>query len=289
MIKTLENGLKLLPSSDGKYSFLFDNSKSELCIDYIKTNNIKRVMLNPFHGFTAYDLKSIIPLTGLVEELIIGSEKINYSGLGEFHNLKLLAVPDNKKEIVDLKNFPKLLILNCSITDRIIGFENCIMLNKLTITDYKSKAKDLSNLLPLNNLEHLSFIKTDITSMQGIEFFSNLKKLEIFRASKLESIEALQALSNRLEEVQIEQCKKITDYETLRNVKSLKKIILSESGEVSNLSFLKELNHLEFISFWGTNVLDGDLSHCEDIDYVGFDNKKHYSHKFEYFKNKNKQ
>jgi hypothetical protein len=126
--------------------------------------------------------------------------------------------------------------------------------------------------------------KTDIASLQGVERFNNLKKIELFKASKLEVIEALQGLSDNLEEIIVQRCKKISDYETLGKVKSLKKIMLSESGVIKNLTFVKELPQLEFISFWGTNVLDGNIKYCEGINYVGFDDKKHYTHKSEKFK-----
>jgi hypothetical protein len=46
---------------------------------------------------------------------------------------------------------------------------------------------------------------------------------------------------------------------------------------------IKMLN-LEFISFVGTNILDGNLHWCKGIGYVGFENKRHYSHKFKDFK-----
>jgi hypothetical protein len=45
----------------------------------------------------------------------------------------------------------------------------------------------------------------------------------MFSASKLETIAVLQDLSNSLEEIQIEQCKKIDDFEILGKIKSLKK------------------------------------------------------------------
>lgn len=122
------------------------------------------------------------------------------------------------------------------------------------------------------------------STQQGVNNFNNLKRLEIFSASKLETIAALQVLLSSLEEIQVELCKKITDFETLGKVKSLKKIILSESGEIKSLAFVKDLPELEFISFWGTNVLDGNIKYCEGINYVGFDNKKHYTHKLEQFK-----
>lgn len=284
MIKTLDNGLKLMPSIDGIDSFLFDSDKVEMSLNYVKLNNIKRVMLNPFQGFTANNLESIMPLSDLIEELIIGSEKVNYDGLGKFNNLTMLGAVDNKKDIIDLNNFPNLTTLNCCVTDRLKGLENSVKLKRLTISDYKSKTKDLSTLPSLNNLEHLSLIKTDITTLHGVERYKCLKKLEIFSASKLEDIGALQFLSNSLEEIQVEQCKKINEYEILGKVKSLKKIILSESGEIKSLAFVKKLPRLEFISFWGTNVLDGNIKYCEGINYVGFDNKKHYTQKSEQFK-----
>ena len=284
MIRTLENGLKLSPSIDGVDCLIFDSNQAELSINYAKEHGIKRIMISPVHGYKADSIKPILPLCDLVNELIIADEKINYDGLGEFHNLTLLGALDNKRDIIVLNNFPNLVTLNCSFTDRLKGLENSVKLKRLTISDYKSKVKDLSALPSLNNLEHLSLIKTDITTLQGVERYSNLKKLEIFSASKLETIAALQGLSNILEEIQIEQCKKIKNYEALGKVKSLTKIILSESGELKSLAFVKELPQLEFISFWGTNVLDGNIKYCEGINYVGFDNKKHYTHKSEQFK-----
>jgi len=123
--------------------------------------------------------------------------------------------------------------------------------------------------------------------MQGIERFVNLKELELYSASKLEELSALQSLSKTLVTIELENCKKIADYEILGRIPSLKKIILADSGQMESIAFVKNLTHLEHISFVGTNVLDGNIGHCEGIKFVGFDNKKHYSHKFEFFKKTN--
>ena len=225
----------------------------------------------------------MVQLKDFLEGLSVLETHYDYSVVNKLHKLKYLGIPDNGKDVIDLKNFPNIEMCGVAYSERLQGLESCIHLKSLTISNYKSKTKDLSALPLLNNLEHLSFIKTDITTMQGIERFNNLKNLEIFSASKLETIAPLQALSNSLEEIQVEQCKKINDYQTLGKVKSLKKIILSESGEIKSLAFVKELPILEFISFWGTNVLDGNIKYCEGINYVGFDNKKHYTHELEQF------
>jgi len=268
--------------STGAKILLFDSNRAKECCDYSIANGIDIISLYP-GIYLGKDLEPLIPISKFIKGLLL-DDKVLYGNLNLFSNLTFLSVPDNGNDTVDLSSFTKLEMLACKLSNRLIGLESCSNLKSLTVSNYKSKIKDLSALPSLNDLEHLSLIKTDITTLQGIERFSNLKKLEMFSASKLETIAALQALSNSIEEIQVEQCKKINDYETLGKVKSLKKIILSESGEIKSLAFVKELPRLEFISFWGTNVLDGNIKYCEGINYVGFDNKKHYTHKSEQFK-----
>lgn len=283
MIQTIEQGFKLAPGIDGKNSFIFDSSRPTLSVDYAIKHGYNRIMLNPFHGFTALDLIAVLPLKDYIDELVIGSEKINYEGLIEFSKLKLLGFPDNGKNSIELSNFPNLEILACDYSPRLMNLGSCQKLRNLTLTSYKSKNKNLTDLPVLSMLCELTLIKTDISSLQGIEKQNCLKKLEIFQAPKLELINGLSGVQ-LLEDFRVEKCKNIKDYDTLVNLPNLKKIILSESGEIKSLAFLKSLKKLEFISFWGTNVLDGNLSYCEGINFVGFDNKKHYSHKVEQFK-----
>jgi len=284
MVKETKEGLKILTGINGQESLFINSDRLSDCIKYLHSNDLRFITINSFQNYKAKDIAFLIQLKDFLEGLSVLETHYDFSVVNELHKLKYLGIPDNGKDVVDLKNFPDIEMCGVAFSERLHGLESCSNLKSLTISNYKAKTKDLSALPPLNNLEHLSLMKTDITTLQGIERFSNLKKLEMFSASKFETIEALQALSNCIEEIQEEQCKKIDDYETLGRVKSLKKIILSESGEIKSLAFVKELPKLEFISFWGTNVLDGNIKYCEEINYVGFDNKKHYTHKSEQFK-----
>ena len=54
--------------------------------------------------------------------------------------------------------------------------------------------------------------------------------------------------------------------------------MLSKCADIPSLAFIGKLQKLEFLSFVGTKILDGDLSFCERLEYTGFDNKKNYSH-----------
>lgn len=277
------DGFKFQEGTDGSKKLIIESSKLDACIKYVLDGNIKSITINCFQGYELPNIQFLNKLSDVLEGLHLPETKFDNQVLNTLHKLKFLGLADNKKDVIDLSNFPKLERLACDYSLRLKGLETCNLIS-LVLTGYKSKSKDLSELPSFLELERFFLFKTDITTMQGIERFSNLKTLEIFSASKLETIAPLQALSNILEEIQIEQCKKINDFEILGKVQSLKKIILSESGEIKSLAFVKELPQLEFISFWGTNVLDGNIKYCEGINYVGFDNKKHYTHKSEQFK-----
>ena len=278
------DGFKFQKGIDGSRKLIIESSKLDACIKYVLEGNIKSITINYFQGYELPDIHFLNKLSDILEGLHLPETKFDNQVVNSLHKLKFLGFADNKKDVIDLSNFPNLESLACDYSSRLKGLETCKNLIDLTLTGYKSESKDLSEVPLFLNLKELSLFKTDITTLQGIEHYSNLKKLEIFSASKLERIAPLQVLSNSLEELQIEQCKKIKDFEVLGKVQSLKKIILSESGEIKSLAFVKELPHLEFISFWGTNVLDGNIKYCEGVNYVGFDNKKHYTHKSEQFK-----
>ncbi len=266
---------------DGSITLLFDTKRSDECAKFVLQNNIRIISLYP-GIYVSKDLSPLFEIKDFIEGLLL-DENVEYSKLSSFKNLKFLSIPDNKKDVIDLSNFPELETLACDFSDRLKGLENANKLRSLTISNYKTKNKNLSGFPALPSLEHLNLVKPDINSLQGIEKFTKLKRLEIYGASKLDGIGGVSNLKS-LEQISIEKSKNIKDYEALKDLSNLKKLMLTESGDIKTLAFVKMLPSLEFISFWGTNVLDGNISYCEGINYVGFDNKKHYTHKPEQFK-----
>lgn len=283
MITETKEGFKILKGNGYEGLYINSNMIKE-CINYLYANNLKYIVINPYQGYEANDINFLINLENYLEGITIFSEKLDYSVINKLHKIKSLRIIDNKKDVIDLSNFPQLEILSCDYSKRFQNIESCINLKNLILNNYKPDLNSSINFKIFNYLEVLTLIKPAITTLHDIDNLISLKKLEIFYASKLETISSLNTISNTLEEIYIEQCKKINDFESLGKVKSLKKIIVSKSGEIKSLSFLRNLNKLEFISFWGTNVLDGNLEYCKGIKFVGFDNKKHYSHKLIDFK-----
>lgn len=276
------DGFKFQKGIDGSRTLIVESSNLEKIITYILNGKIKSITINVFQGYELPDIYFLNKLSDVLEELYLPETKFDIQVLNSLHNLKKIGFADNKKDLIDLANFPNLQSLACEYSLRLKGLESCKNLIDLTLTGYKSK--NLYEIPELLNLKELSLYKTNITNLQGIEKFNNLKKIEIFSAAKLINISEIKTLSNTLEIIEIDKCKNIEDYHSLGSVQSLKKIIISESGEIQTLEFIKMLPNLKFISFWGTNVKDGDLRYCKGIDYVGFNNKKHYSHKNEDFR-----
>lgn len=273
---------RVVNQSDGEKQLLFNSEYPKECCDFAITHNIRRVSVFD-RVYADHNLDPLLPLKDFLEGLIL-KEDVDFSQLGQFANLRVLGALDNKKNILDLECFPKLETLACSVTPRLRGLESHSSLKSLTISYYNPKEGDLSVLPTPKSLESLFIIKTTIRSLNGIERFKTLQKFRLYSASKIVAIAALRGLAETLQELIIESCKKIEDFEILVYLTRLEKLILAESGHVENLSFLKCLPHLKHFSFVGTKVIDGNLKWCEGIRFVGFDDKRHYSHKMKHFK-----
>jgi len=130
-------------------------------------------------------------------------------------------------------------------------------------------------------IKTLDLFVTNITSLVGIGKFPILRKLTIYNAPHLIDISALKEVRGTLEILEFDSCNRIESYDGLSEATALKKLIISKSGPIQSLSFIKSLVNLDFLSFVKTNLVDGDLSPALRLNYVGFENKKHYSHTFD--------
>lgn len=281
MIVETKEGLKILKGKDGIEALFIDSSRLRECIRYLYDNNLKNITINSFQGYKLKEIEFLGELKNFLEGLIIPEQHYDFSIINKLHLLKILGLPDNLKNTVDLTNFPNLERCSVTFSPRLKGLETCTKLKSLTLSDYKSSNADFSTFPTLPSLEELNLLEAKITSLRGIGKLKSLKIFTMYRIPKLEIIKHIVELKNSLEEIVIEKCKNIVDFDILKEMSNLKKIIISESGEIKSLDFVKGLKKLEFISFWGTNIIDGNISPCIGIPYVGFDNKKHYSHKNE--------
>lgn len=281
MIETTPEGHKILIGTGGVKFFIFNSDRIHEGIRYIRQRNLRYVEINSFIGFKGTDISFLKELSDFVEGITVPEPRYDISVLNDLHRLDFLGFADNKKTVIDLSNFPNLTTLACEFTPRVLSLESCEQLRNLTLTRYKSSDKTLERISPLSSLITLNLFVTNIFSLAGIGRFPLLKELTLFRANRLEDISALRDIKNTLTMIEFDSCKRISNYEVLGELTNLKRLLIGSSAAIKSLSFVRSLENLEFLSFMGTNVVDGDLSPTIGLGYVGFENKRHYSHKFE--------
>ena len=281
MIETTPEGYKILIGSDGSRIFMIDSNRIHECIEYIKSHDLRFIGINSYMGYKKSDISFLSELVDFVEGITIPEDKFDISVVNDLHKLKKLGFADNKKTKIDLSNFPNLSTLACEYSPRLFSLEVCEKLRSLTLTGYKVASKNLVAIPSLSSLEELDLFVTNIGTLDGIERFKSLEKLTLFRTSQLQNIDSLRGLKKSLTSIEFDQCKKIQSYEVLGELENLQRLLLFNCHQIPSLTFLKPLKNLKFFSFVNTNVLDGDLYPAVGIEYVGFDNKRHYSHRFD--------
>ena len=280
MIETTPEGFKILIGVDGSRQFMIDSKRLEECESYIRERHLTFIGINSFLGYEARDLGFLEGLSDFIEGLTIPENHFDTTVINELHHLKYLGFADNRTSYVDLSNFPNLSTLACEMSPRLLGLESCEQLKQLTLSSFRPKIRNLSELPKLGSLKEINVFDTNIVSLDGIQKFSNLASVSIFKANQLENIDELGDLSNTISKVEIDKCKKISSYAILGHLQHLKRLIVLNSADIPSLDFVRHLPVLKFLSFVGTKIQDGDLSPCVGIDYVGFDDKNHYNMRF---------
>ena len=268
---------------DGKWLHI-DSSRLDGCLKYMYENNIKHINIVGGEGYcTNKNISFLNDLKDYLEGLFIDNYGYQYDVINKLHNLKIIGVEDNGKDVIDFSNFPDLE--ECRefyFSKRLINIESCKKLRYLRALKYKPKSGDFSELPFIPSLEVLKLLYLTPTSFKGIERFTHLKDIMLYRAHKLESLDDLLSLADVLEEFELNGKTKIFDYQALGKLRVIKRVFLNNVGDIKDLSFLETMPSLNHFSFWGSNVVDGDLSYCKKVNgWVAFTNKKHYSMTFE--------
>ena len=162
--------------------------------------------------------------------------------------------------------------------------EKCVNLKHLYLRKYSPTTKDLTELSELKTLEQLYIIQSPINSIKGVGELKKLRELELSYVPKLEMLTDLENIADSLEVLFMQNCKNLKNHEYAKKLQKLKTLVYLSCGEIPTIKFIDQMPNLVDFRFSRTNVVDGNLTPCLRLDYTAFDNKKHYSHKFEEIK-----
>ncbi len=260
--------------------------------------------------FNSYDSEiseiiSYYDVTGVTLSEGAGWQSQLLDFLTEINQLKFLCIRDS--EIKDLSVIQKLvhlevLYLECpkakvsvdfslleNLLDVRFDFRPCFSsifesntVETILVDGYKGE-----DLLPFKceSLARLDIVRSSkLTSLQGIENISSLKRLMLYQCSNLTDISHLQSVA--LERIEFETCKKLEELESLFKLSSLKNISLDKCGQLKGIRGVSKLE-LDSLIISDTVILDGDLTELLELkcSKLYFDDKKHYSHTLEYVRN----
>jgi hypothetical protein len=244
-------------------------------MEYFRLKNFKRLYVSSFHGYDRKDVSFLVKYP-FIEGIYIYSNDIELKGIHALTDLRFLLLAGDHKGKIDFSFFKNLETAHFSWKHKIKDLVFCRKLKELHLRDYKSNT--LVDLPELNELNYLELIQCQIESLEGLSKFSRLKKLEAHYLNKLVTLRGIEEIADTLNELSINNCKKIIDHKLVSHLKQLKQLAFNDCGEIPSISFLRSMPVLDTFRFVNTNIKDGDLSHCEHLLKVRFNYKKHYSH-----------
>ncbi|MFB9275602.1 hypothetical protein [Cohnella cellulosilytica] len=272
------DGFKFALGPLNRNVIIIEDQRIDDYVKYINQNDIRSIYFNS--GYYHLDNVDCLERLQNIETINIGAAISNFDGLYRSNeSIKLLLLGDitGPIDLIRMKSVEEMAI---EMNKHVLNLEKCTQLKELRIWKYKKN--NLIELSDLTNLSSIAITQSSLVSLDGCNRMNGLEQVELNYMSKLEDLSQLAELVDTLKVLRIESCKKI-DFDFLHRLKNLEKLSLIDSGSIPNLSFVKNLPKLKFLVFSKTNVIDGDLSYCEGIEYVAFDNKKHYTHKLKDF------
>ena len=276
------DGFKMLSDISRKPTLIIESDRLDDCLQYAVVKKITRIYLQNNYGFKLSNVDFLKTYDFFTEISVIKDlSEIDISGVQFLKKLVSLTL-SNGNQGLDFKNFPLLEEASVYWNNKLFNLGLCKNLTKLVLWKYKPKSGSFQELSRLSSLIALKITQSNLHSLSGLEGLTHLEEFEAYYLTKLENLTNIDAVSKTLNSLTLDHCKKIHDFEqALGSLTNLQKLILGDCGDLKNLKFVNELEKLNFFSFVGTNVRDGDLSLLlkRKFEHVGFDDKRHYSHK----------
>lgn len=261
-------------------SILLKGKWNEQIGNYINENKIKGLYINFSLGSKCdtFDFIKDLPELELLDIIYTPIESLE--PILQLKNLKSLSISCHWKKHIDfscLNNLKRCFVSYDKGAETIL---NCSNLQYLHIDEFK--LRDYSNLQNLQNLEFLTIGNSNFNNTELLENLHELRKLILLNCRKLDHLNGIENLT-KLEWFTIDGSKKLDHIDQVSFLTNLKILQLSNNKQIQSLAPIKNLTHLSALSFYGDTVFqDGDFKFLEKfsgLSLIGFNDRRHYSHK----------
>lgn len=238
-------------------------------IELINNRGIKRVMI------FAEDIDFITKCPGLKKLDVFPADTakagFDFSPLYGLDHISSLCCHtqygkyDQHSSEIDYSYFHNLTDL-CVSGNGHLNYDKISSLEHLSISSDKGHT-DLRGLCCCKALKELSLIQCTIESLDGIEHFENLQRLDLSYNKKLKSVGGIEHCAKILRALSIHNCSKLSDFSFLNALENLEHLELFGTNELTDLYFLTKMKKLKTFSFSMT-VKNYDLTPCLSVPYV---------------------
>lgn len=178
---------------------------------------------------------------------------------------------------IDFSRINGLVDVFVSVNQGTINYDNIDTLKSLRIVGYKSRQRNLSGMFSSKELDTLSIMQSNITSLEGVDRSDKLQCLYLSHNKSLQDISALRKVKHTLRALRIINCPQIQDFSVLTELDHLELLELTGNNVIDNIQFVGKMASLKTFVF-SMNVEDGDLSPCLKLSYVHCSKpRKHYN------------
>lgn len=262
---------------NGNRSVIINSDCIEKCMDVYEKHKLDGVAITTSHDYKLQNV-DFLKKYPAVKHISISQDIADISGINGLSELQS-AIISGRNRRIDFSFFPKLENFIGDWSPYFQNLDKCVNMSSLSLYHFNPKSKDFADISQVYWISKLKITQSNITSLRGLNAFSQLAELELTYCNKLEKLCCLEKSTNSLKLMTFYNCKGIKNHDYVTNLNVLASLSFNDCGTLSSIKFVKQIKSLEDFIFSNTDVTDGDISPCIGLKYVYFSNKRHFSHK----------
>lgn len=248
--------------------------------NFVRDNAIKAIYLNSAKGWNQSDYGFLSKMDTVEELNIISSTATNLFAIEGMMSLVELSITTTTKDKIDFRKLPNLKKCYLYWWSGAESILDCAGLESLYLD--KFKVRDYSNLEKLSHLKSLTISNSPIDSICWLNNYQDLIELEFYNCKKLKEFDPIRNCVS-LKKLVIDSSKLLENIKFVEVLNNLEILIVSDCSEITSINVLAHTKSLKAFAFSGSTVImDGNLS-CLDtlpsLSMLMFQSRKHYSHK----------
>ncbi len=268
LLETNNLHLKTEKDPDTNLIFAYLQSKNlDWCLYQMHNQKIDCIILNSVFGWEENTPMDFLNRNSWIKGIRIINDFCDISPINNLKNLEYFGGSGKFKGELDFSNLQLLHFLAFKWDDKLYNnFNSLQKLKEIRITNLPYK--DLTNFDHLfEKVKRLYLIDArKLQTLEGLEKLPFLSKLDIYNIPNLIDITPLNLISNTLQNLNIWNCKRITDYSVIEKLINLETFVIQKSAPIHSVQMLKELEKLWYVSI-NTEILDGNVEYLKEKNF----------------------